>query len=172
MTIEVSKKLHRTQEILKYILWFKLLIKFFLQIVMVYDSDNDAFQEMTIVFYVNKCHIVGALNDMALPIFECSLWLAAETMSKRTSLTHWNIEMHSFVFSWMLILSYFEKKRLFDTPCFWVPNLWETNPQPRNAVSPYWYPAHQNTDQTGCQWVLFIPMASIFLVLALCLVWD
>ena len=46
---------------------------FFLHIVMLYDSDNDAFQEMAIVFYVNKCHIVGALNDMALPIFECSL---------------------------------------------------------------------------------------------------
>ena len=70
LTIEVSKKLHRTQEILKYILTFN---QFFLHIVMVYDSDNDAFQEMTIVFYVNKCHIVGALNDMALPIFECSL---------------------------------------------------------------------------------------------------
>ena len=139
MTIEVSKKLHRTQEILKYILWFKLLIKFFLQIVMVYDSDNDAFQEMTIVFYVNKCHIVGALNDMALPIFECSLWLAAETMSVEQVSP---IEMHSFVLSWMLILSYFEKKRLFDTPCFWVPNLWETNPQPRNAVSLLWYSAH------------------------------
>ena len=140
-----------------------------MHIFMVYDSDNDAFQEMTIVFYVNKCHIVGALNDMALPIFECSLWLAAETMSVEEVSP---IEMHSFVLSWMLILSYFEKKRLFDTPCFWVPNLWETNPQPRNAVSLLWYPAHQNADQTGCQWVLFIPMASIFLVLALCLVWD
>ena len=72
-----------------------------------YVLDNGTSKELNVKYNVDKCHIVGAFEWHCVGNFQVF------TLTPGSNNVHWksliHIEVHSIVFSWMLILRYFDK---------------------------------------------------------------